>query len=252
MTLTEYYGFPEGTISNLRYASFYDDKDEDFPCPSDMTYAFGYETSRVILKKINTSNVLDMKNMFYGCDNLITISQLDTSNVTNMENLFYGCDNLITIPQIDTSNVTNIKNMFYVCGNLITIPQLDTSNVTDMSNMFRDCKKLTTIPPLYAGNLTASFTTYNGLFSSSDMESLVNFGGLIDLKLSFVSNYGLNKCPNLSYESCINVLNGLYDFTGNGETPTSKQGQLKVHANFLTTVGDEISIGTDKGWTITT
>ena len=63
--------------------------------------------------------------------------------------------------------------------------------------------------------------------------------------------YSFDKTPNLTYESCINILNGLYDFTGNGETPASNQGKLKVHSNFLTTVGDEISIGTNKGWTIT-
>lgn len=252
MTLTEYYGFPEGTISNLRYASFYDEKDEDFPCPSDMTYAFAYQTSRFILKKINTSNVLDMNNMFYECENLITIPQLDTSNVSNMTRMFSDCSSLISIPQIDTSNVTNMSYMFYNCTKLISIPQLDTSNVTDMTYMFRGCENLTTIPPLYAGNLTTTFSTYNGPFGSANMNYLVNFGGLIDLKLSFVSNYGLNMCPNLSYQSCINILNGLYDFTGNGETPTSRQGKLKVHANFLTTVGDEISIGVNKGWTITT
>ena len=56
--------------------------------------------------------------------------------------------------------------------------------------------------------------------------------------------------PNLTYESCISILNNLYDFTGNGETPDNNQGKLKVHPNFLTTVGDEISIGVAKGWTI--
>ena len=61
----------------------------------------------------------------------------------------------------------------------------------------------------------------------------------------------LNKLPNLTYESCINILNGLYDFAGNGETPSGTQGQLKVHQNFLNIVGDEISIGTLKGWKIT-
>lgn len=57
--------------------------------------------------------------------------------------------------------------------------------------------------------------------------------------------------PNLTYESCISILNNLYDFTGNGETPNSSQGKLKVHQNFLGKVGDKISIGINKGWTIT-
>ena len=73
----------------------------------------------------------------------------------------------------------------------------------------------------------------------------------MNLKCSLTNDKNLKQLPNLTYESCINVLNGLYDFTGNGETPNGDQGQLKVHQNFLDKVGDEISIGTNKGWQIT-
>ena len=54
----------------------------------------------------------------------------------------------------------------------------------------------------------------------------------------------------LSYESCISILNNLYDFTGNGETPNNDQGKLKVAQSFIDTVGDKISIATNRGWTI--
>jgi hypothetical protein len=47
------------------------------------------------------------------------------------------------------------------------------------------------------------------------------------------------------------VLNGLFDFVSAGISPASNEGKLKVHQNFLNLVGDEISIGTNKGWTIT-
>ena len=46
------------------------------------------------------------------------------------------------------------------------------------------------------------------------------------------------------------MLNGLYDVTANGETPNSEQGQLKVAQSFLDKVGDEISIGVAKAWSI--
>ena len=57
--------------------------------------------------------------------------------------------------------------------------------------------------------------------------------------------------PNLTYESCISILNNLYDFTGNGETPNNDQGRLKVAQSFIDKVGDKISIGVAKGWSIT-
>ena len=132
--------------------------------------------------------------------------------------MFYTCGNLQTIPQIDTSNVIIMERMFIYCGNLRTLPELDASKVTNISAYFRGS----------GGNLT-------------------DVGGWKNLKINWNDNDGLVRCPNLTYQSCINILNGLYDFVGNGSTETRT---LKVNSNFLTTVGDEISIGVAKGWTI--
>ena len=157
-----------------------------------------------------------------------------------------------TIPELDVSNVTNMSYMFSNCENLtsLDLSNWDTSNVTIMGNMFNSCSKLETLSSINCSGITGTDSSGAGMFGYSGLSSLKNFGGWIGLKKS-VTNYGINKCPNLTYESCINVLNGLFDFTGNGITPASNEGKLKVHANFLTAVGDEIAIGTNKGWTIT-
>ena len=200
------------------------------------------------IPQLDTSKVTTMRYMFQQCSNLTNISQLDTSKVANMSQMFYYCSKLTTIPQIDTSEVTTMMQMFYNCTSLTTIPQLDTSKVTTMYCMFGNCKSLESVPPLRADVLNDN----SGLMGSSDITTLTDFGGLINLKYSITGSYAFHKCPNLTYQSCINILNGLWDFTGNGETPTSSQGKLKVHSNFLSLVGDEISIATNKGWTITT
>ena len=173
----------------------------------------------------------------------------DFEGITDMNYMFSNCQNLQTIPLIDTSNVTNMSNMFYECGNLRTIPQIDTSSAIDMNYMFHQCTSLVSLPALNAQSL--SIPSYWGVFGYVELPKLTDFGGLLNLKSSLTDDTNLKRLPNLTYESCINVLNGLYDFTGNGETPGSNQGQLKVHQNFLDKVGDEISIGTAKGWTIT-
>jgi surface protein len=173
---------------------------------------------------------------------------LDFSNVTDMSRMFESCGNLTTISKIDTSNATNMENMFYYCTNLTTIPQLDTSKVTNMSDAFSRCTALTSLPALNMQSL--NMYSFAGMFGNTELPKLINLGGFLNLKLSLTSDKNLKKLPNLTYESCINVLNGLYDFTGNGETPTSEQGQLKVHQNFIDLVGDEISIATNKGWQI--
>lgn len=247
----------------------------DFSEIIDMDAMFTYCSNLQTIPLIDTSNVTDMDFMFSYCDNLQTIPLIDTKNVTGMTGMFRDCGSLQTIPLIDTSNVTKMNTMFYKCGSLQTIPQLDTSNVTTMSYMFKGCYNLQTIPELDTRKVTSmnymfegcvklqSLPSFNcsgfetnamnalGGYFNEDMEYLTEVGGWINLKQKWDDSGGLACCPNLTYQSCINILNGLYDFTGNGETPHFSQGILKVHQNFLDTVGDEISIGVAKSWTIT-
>ena len=208
----------------------------------------GYSKFAEVPEWVDFNGVTNMARMFSNCENIKTIPMIDTSNVTNMERMFYQCGNLQTIPLIDTSNVTNMNEMFYQCGNLQAIPQFDTSNVTNMNNMFESCNSLVSLPALNAQSL--SMPSYYGVFGWGELPKLTDFGGFLNLKSSLTSDDNLKRLPNLTKESCINVLNGLYDFTGNGETPNSEQGQLKVAQSFIDKVGDEISIGTAKGWTI--
>ena len=106
------------------------------------------------------------------------------------------------------------------------------------------------IPYMNCISVTSSTSYPFCAFAYTAITGVTKMGGFL-MKASSNDNYGLVRYTNLDYESCINILNGLYDFTGNGETPTASQGKLKVHQNFLDLVGDEISIGTNKGWTIT-
>ena len=209
----------------------------------------GYSTFTEVPEIFDFNGVTDMSNMFNNCGSLISIPELNTSNVTDMSSMFYYCRKLQTIPELDTSNVFNMSQMFYYCQDLQAIPPIDTSNVTNMNSMFHYCRSLTSIPALQAGKLNKP-STYQGVIGSYELPNVTEFGGFIGLKVQLVGSYNLVRLPNLNYQSCINVLNGLYDFTGNGETPTSEQGQLQVHQNFIDLVGDEISIATNKGWLI--
>lgn len=214
----------------------------DFGSVTDFSYMFSNCGNLTTVPEIDTSNVSNMERVFYYCGNLTTIPQLDTSNVTDMNYMFGFCSKLQTIPQLNTSNVTNMTYMFFSCGNLTSIPQLDTSNVRNMERMFYACGNLTTLP-----QLDVSKVTNMGQYFRSSGGNLTDVGGWKNLKIDWNDNYGLASCPNLTYQSCINILNGLYDFVGNGESTTKT---LKVHQNFLDTVGEEITIGTAKGWVI--
>ena len=129
----------------------------------------------------------------------------------------------------NTSNVANFQSIFY--------------NSNGSSQIARY------IPIIKADNATSLIMIFSN--DTQPTTSLEYFGGFQNMKCNWNDNRGLSATPNLTYESCISILNCLYDFTGNGLTPSSSQGNLKVHQNFLDLVGDEITIGTNKGWTIT-
>lgn len=199
------------------------------------------------------AGITTLENMFSNCANLITAPNLDTSEVTNISRTFYYCGQLVEVPSYDLSNATNMSSAFEYCSKLTDLSFMENwvypKNV-DMASMFANIYGLTKCPALYIEGNTSYYQSYP-FWSYSNLTSFTDFGGFIGLKYSMDKEYQLSKCLILSYESCINILNGLYDFVGNGETPNSSQGKLKVHQNFLDAVGDEITIGTNKGWTIT-
>ena len=71
---------------------------------------------------------------------------LDTSNVTDMMQMFWGCSSLtsLDLSNFNTSNVTTMYYMFTNCRSLITLDlsNWDISKVTDKTYMFSGCKSL--------------------------------------------------------------------------------------------------------------
>ena len=235
---------------------------------NNMSYMF-YNCKTYTFKTIpqfDTGNVTDMSYMFTGCFGFQSIPLLNTSKVTNMSHMFRGCSFLFTIPQFDTGNVTDMSNMFGECSRINNIPLLNTSNVTNMNSMFRDCDNLTTIPQLdtsnvekvgdmfgYSSNLQSiplldfgKVNYMNSFFGIYNIYTLTYLGGFKDLKISVTSEF-LDKAPNLTVESLMNVINNIYDLTGNGLSGQSlKFG--KTNLDKLT--AEQIAVATAKGWTL--
>lgn len=129
----------------------------------------------------------------------------------------------------------------------------DWSKCTNYSSMLGSPKNLEYVCELDATNVTSGYNPLNIVsVVSGELSNFTYFGGFKNQKLSIDNTYFFTKCPNLTRESCLAIVGNLYDFTGNEETPASGQGKLKVHANFLTALGDDINIAISKGWTITT
>lgn len=215
------------------------------PSESNVGNFFKNDIKLVYAPLVDTSNVTNMRNMFSSCSKLTTVPQFDTSNVTVMDDMFFGCTELTTVPQFDTQNVTDMGSMFYGCSKLITVSQFDTQNVTDVGNMFQNCTKLESLPLFDFSNVT----TMRTFFGFSDLNKLTALGGFKNLKVDWNDSYGLFRCPNLTYESVMNVINNLYDFRGNGDETTTKT--IKFHANSLALLSDDDkAIATNRGWVL--
>ena len=208
-----------------------------------MSYMFDGCSSLTSIPQMNTSNVTSMYSMFNDCSSLTSVPQMNTSNVTEMSNMFYGCSSLTSIPQMNTSNVTSMYFMFSSCRSLTSVPQMNTSRVTNMGYMVSGCSSLISIPLLDCSSVTYTVTP----FGFSNMDKLTDLGGFKDLKINW--DYGfLDRVPNATVESLMNVINNLYDLTANGLSgKTLDFGTTNL--NKLTDEQKAVAIA--KGWTLT-
>ena len=133
---------------------------------------------------------------------------------------------------LDTSNATNMSNMFSNCSNLTTIPLLDTSNATSMSNMFRDCNNLESVPAL---NVTG-VSNLSGAFR--DCRSLTR-----------IQMYNIRASLDIHWSTLLDRT-ALLEIINNLSTVTSATLTLGATLYAKLTPAD-ISIATDKGWTVT-
>ena len=103
------------------------------------------------IENLNTSEVTDMSEMFYGCFRLteLNVSNFNTSAVTDMSDMFFGCSGLteLNLSNFNTSAVTNMSGMFWGCRGVtsLNLSNFNTSAVKDMSRMFANCSGLKAI-----------------------------------------------------------------------------------------------------------
>jgi surface protein len=136
------------------------------------------------------STELPTKINFNGATRLLEISYLDSSNITDASNMFYGCTKLTNIVGIKDWDVRKITTMYMMFTSCTSLTELDLSNwepssLTTMYGMFYKCSKLTSIK-LGKGN-TPVLTSTEGMFNSCLELLNIDFGGL---NVSNVNNMG--------------------------------------------------------------
>ena len=157
------------------------------------------------------------------------ISYNDTSSVIKMREMFYGCSNITTIPLLDTSNVEDMEFMFSECKNLTTISQLNTSKVTKMYGMFSSCYKIATIDITHM-NITASS---NSSYFANNCYSLTK---LIIRNMSTIPSLNSNAFTNCYHFT--GTTNSIYNPQGLKDgriyVPNDKVDALKTASGWST------------------
>ena len=121
------------------------------------------------LEYLNTANITDMGSMFQDCYNLksLDLTKFDTKNVSSMYFMFYNCPNLtsLDLTNFNTKNVKNMNGMFGDCTHLtsLDITNFNTAKVTNMGNMFLGCSNLTSLD--LTNFNTAKVTDMHGMFN---------------------------------------------------------------------------------------
>lgn len=189
--------------------------------------------SEITFDNFNTSNVTNMKNMFYvnfnrGVHANLTrihgLEKFNTSKVTDMSGMFSGCSKVesLNLSSFSTSKVTDMSKMFEGCETvkILDVSNFDTSHVIEMYNMFSvrwdvDSEESTCLNSIVGlENFNTSKVMYmNGMFadcsgvetlnvSNLDTSNVYNMTGMFSrcwsLKSIDVSNFNTARVTSMN------------------------------------------------------
>lgn len=205
----------------------------------------------------------------------VTKAEIDLSGFTDCRYAFADCQNLesLTLKGAEDGAILYIANMFTKCLELKNVPDFNTSNVLTADSCFRDCKSLKKITSLNVGKTTSMKEMFSGCTaleevceldckSNKNVQAMFNYdsnlttlGGLKDLGKAYTGssvnstsyNLNLTTCTNLTKQSLLNVINGLYDLASHNK---AAQGLFLGEINLAKLTAEEIAIATNKGWNV--
>lgn len=201
--------------------------------------------------EIDLSGFTDCRYAFADCQNLESLTLKGTENgaILYITNMFTKCLELKNVPDFNTSNVIMADSCFRDCKSLKKITSLDVGKTTSMKEMFSDCTALEEVCELDCKNSKNVQAMFN--YDSN----LTTLGGLKNLGKAYTGssvnytayNLNLTMSSNLTKQSLLNVINGLYDLAGHGKPA---QGLFLGDVNLAKLTAEEIAIATNKGWNV--
>ena len=191
---------------------------------------------RIFPKALEEANIIDHLQFLlingHNIENVVWVFD----NVSRGE-IFYK--NIRSLKKIDLTKQTNYNHLFQDCRRIERIENVIWSTPTSMINTFMGCTNLHTID--MAG---VDMSNIQYMINTFPSEKLTNIKFGKNIKVSFEMTSSL-----LTVESLLSVIDGLYDFVGNNETPKSSQGKLTIgYRNLAKLTDEQKAIATDKGW----
>lgn len=160
---------------------------------SRMFYQYGENGKYTIddFPKVDTSNVTNMKQMFYRCYTLRE-TNFDYSKCTNMEEMYRNCYALKYVHKVLPNSTANIKNMFAGCNNLKEIEEFKVPNNSNNSYIISGSGG-TQIKDLKINKLilNTSLSSFNKIFSYCN-----------NLNILEIQNIGWTKFEKVLFENC--------------------------------------------------
>lgn len=182
---------------------------------------------------LDTSNVVDMGEMFGGCyyATSINLAGFDTSNVKSMKGMFSGCGSLETLDLsgLNMSNVDDMYMTFADCSNLtsLTLPSR-LPKLEGLGETFSNCSSLRSLVLPLAPNVVSLAYTFNNCSSLTDVNlsglqnvsNAINmmsmFAGCSSLKELDVSKFNTQNVKIFTnmFKNCSSLtsIKGLYNF----------------------------------------
>lgn len=201
--------------------------------------------------EIDLSGFTDCRYAFADCQNLESLTLKGTENgaILYANYMFGDCMELKEVPYFNSSNVIALTSCFSNCKSLKKITEFDTGKATDMREMFNECVALEEVCELDCKNNK----NVQGIFNNNS--SLKTLGGLKELGKAYTSssvnytsyNLNLTTNTNLTKQSLLNVINGLYDLASHSKPA---QGLFLGEINLAKLTAEEIAIATNKGWNV--
>jgi hypothetical protein len=202
---------------------------------------------------IDTSSGTDFSLMFNSCTMLRSVPDYDTSAGTLFNRMFYGCRSLLAAPNFDLSLATTINGMFNGCSSLRHLPPIYAPVCTDAGFLLTSCSGLMTLGVIYLPSVTSASFAFNGAASLQEMHlrgftsTALNFSNVFTpSSLAKFIFEGVTKSFSVAYaKMSAAALDALYTSLGTASAQT-----ITVTGNYGTT-GDDPTIATSKGWTVT-